>query len=68
MHRQWDRCHGKTIRNLLGYVGIGSGKPGHQLELNLARGVKKNKKGFYRYLNQKKKVQEIFSPPSLPLQ
>ena len=29
-----------------------------QLELNLARDAKKNKKGFYRYLNQKRKVQE----------
>ena len=29
-----------------------------QLELNLARDAKKNKKGFYRCLNQKRKVQE----------
>lgn len=29
-----------------------------QLEPNLARGDKKSKKGFYRYLNQKEKVQE----------
>jgi len=29
-----------------------------QLELNLARSDKKNKKGFYRYLSQKRKIQE----------
>ena len=29
-----------------------------QLELNLARDAKKNKKGFYRYLNQNRKVQQ----------
>ena len=29
-----------------------------QSELNLTRDAKKNTKGFYRYLNQKRKVQE----------
>ncbi|KFQ24241.1 hypothetical protein N331_03502, partial [Merops nubicus] len=29
-----------------------------QLELNLARDTKKNKKGFYKYLNQKRKAKE----------
>ncbi|KFQ22506.1 hypothetical protein N331_03272, partial [Merops nubicus] len=29
-----------------------------QLELNLAKDTKKNKKGFYKYLNQKRKVKE----------
>ena len=29
-----------------------------QLELNLASDAKSNKKGFYRYLNQKRNVQE----------
>ena len=29
-----------------------------QLEINLARNTKKNKKAFYRYLNQKMKIQE----------
>jgi len=27
-----------------------------RMELNLARGVKNNKKGFYRYVNQKRKI------------
>jgi len=35
-----------------------------QLELNLASDAKKNKKGFYRYLNQKRKDQEGISSPS----
>ncbi|KFQ36182.1 hypothetical protein N331_00749, partial [Merops nubicus] len=29
-----------------------------QLELNVARDVKENRKGFYRYINQKRKVKE----------
>jgi len=33
-----------------------------QLELNLARGAKNNKKSFYRYVNQIRKVKE-----SIPL-
>ncbi|KFQ61370.1 hypothetical protein N334_04214, partial [Pelecanus crispus] len=33
-----------------------------QLELNLARDVKNNKKGFYRYVNQKRKVKESVPP------
>ncbi|KFO78572.1 hypothetical protein N303_07682, partial [Cuculus canorus] len=33
-----------------------------QLELNLAREVKTNKKGFYRYINQKRKVIENVPP------
>ena len=32
------------------------------LELNLARDAKKNRKGFYRYLNQKSQVQEGIQP------
>jgi len=34
-----------------------------QLELNLARDTKNNKKGFYRYVSQKRKVKE--SVPAL---
>ncbi|KFQ63342.1 hypothetical protein N334_13791, partial [Pelecanus crispus] len=33
-----------------------------QLELNLARDVKNNKKGFYKYINQKRKVKESVPP------
>jgi len=33
-----------------------------QLELNLGRNAKNNKKGFYRYVNQKRKVEESVLP------
>ena len=36
---------------LLGCVGVGVRKAKVQLELNLARGVKKDKKGFYKYIS-----------------
>jgi len=34
-----------------------------QLELNLARDAKNNKKVFYRYVSQKRKVKESIAPP-----
>jgi len=34
-----------------------------ELELNLARNAKNNQKGFYRYVNQKRKVKQIVFPP-----
>jgi len=33
-----------------------------QLELNLARDAKNNKKGFYRYVSQKRKIKESVPP------
>jgi len=33
------------------------------LELNLARDANSNKKGFYRYVSQKRKVKESISLP-----
>ena len=33
-----------------------------RLELNLARDAKNNKEGFYRYVNQKRKVKESVPP------
>jgi len=33
-----------------------------QLEMNLARDAKNNKKGFYRYVSQKRKVKESVTP------
>ena len=33
-----------------------------QLELNLARDAENNKKGFYRYVSQKRKVKESVRP------
>ncbi|KAK4833041.1 LOW QUALITY PROTEIN: hypothetical protein QYF61_027543 [Mycteria americana] len=40
----------------------GVGKAKAQLELNLARDAKNNKKGFYRYVSQKRKVKESVPP------
>jgi len=37
------------------------------LELNLVRGAEKNKKGFYWYINQKRKVQEGIPRHTAPL-
>ncbi len=51
-----DRYSGRKIGMQLDCVGMGSGKPRPSLNY-LGKGVKK-KKGFYRYLNQKGKVQE----------
>ena len=34
-----------------------------QLELNLARDVKNNKKGFFRYTGQQRKMKETVPPP-----
>lgn len=33
-----------------------------KLELNLTRNAKNNRKGFYRYVNQKSKVKEVVAP------
>jgi len=33
-----------------------------QLELNLVRNAKNNKKGFYSYVNEKRKVTESIPP------
>ncbi|KAK4831209.1 hypothetical protein QYF61_016046 [Mycteria americana] len=38
-----------------------------QLELNLARDAKNSKKGFYRYVSQKRKVKESLPPPPAPI-
>jgi len=32
-----------------------------QMQLDLTKGTKKNKKGFYRYINQKRKVSYLVS-------
>ena len=33
------------------------------MEVNLVRDVKNNKKGFYRYIGQKRQTNEIVPPP-----
>jgi len=44
----------------LGRDGVRKAKA--QLELNLARDAKNNKKGFYRYISQKKMIKESVPP------
>ena len=49
MYRQWKQVQvlwEQSVRKLLGCVGMGVRKAKAQLELNLTRGAKMNKKGF----------------------
>jgi len=63
MHRQWK--HGqlscKEYRDAAWLCRDGVRKAKAHLKLNLARGAK-NKKSFYRYVNQKRKVKENIPP------
>jgi len=65
MHKQlkqgqasWEEYRGAT---LLCREGVRRAKA--RLDLNLARSAKNNKQGFYRYVNQKRKVKESVTPP-----
>ncbi|KAK4820966.1 hypothetical protein QYF61_009211 [Mycteria americana] len=64
LHRQWKQGQvtWEEYRDAacLGRDGVRKAKA--QLELNLARDAKNNKKGFYRYINQKRKVKESVPP------
>jgi len=46
---------------------VGRRRAKAQLELNLARNAKNNKKGFYRYVSQKGKVKESVPAPPTPM-
>ena len=48
----------KNAGMLSKHAKIGSGMP-RQMELHLARDVKNNKTGFYRYNNQKRQAKKI---------
>ncbi|KAK4806903.1 LOW QUALITY PROTEIN: hypothetical protein QYF61_012624 [Mycteria americana] len=60
MHRQWKQGHvsWEEYRDSAWMCRDGIRKAKAQLELNLARDVKNNKKGFYRYIGQKRKIKE----------
>ncbi|GAB0209193.1 hypothetical protein GRJ2_003385000 [Grus japonensis] len=60
MHRQWKRgqVSWEEYRDAARLCRDGVRKAKAQLELNLARDAKNNKKGFYRYVSQKRKVKE----------
>ncbi|KAK4818026.1 hypothetical protein QYF61_004150 [Mycteria americana] len=64
MHRQWKqgRETWEEYRDTAQMCRDGVRKAKVQLELNLARDAKNNKKGFYRYINQKRKVKESLPP------
>ena len=55
MHRQWKQGQvpWEVYRDAARLCRDEVRKAKAQLELDLARGAKKNKKGFYRYINQK---------------
>jgi len=57
-----DRYPGKTYRDAAWLCRGGVRKIKVQMELNLARDAENNKKGFYKYVNQKRKVKESVPP------
>jgi len=64
MHRQWKQGQltWEEYRDAARLYRDGVRKVKAQLELNLARNAKNNKKGFYRYVSQKSKVKESIPP------
>ncbi|KFQ68256.1 hypothetical protein N335_13841, partial [Phaethon lepturus] len=64
MHRQWKQGQGSwdEYRDTAWLCRDGVRRAKAQLELNLARNAKNNKKGFCRYVSQKRKVKESVTP------
>ncbi|KFR00948.1 hypothetical protein Y956_13862, partial [Nipponia nippon] len=64
LHRQWKKglVSWEEYRDAAWLCKDGISKAKAWLELNLVRDAKNNKKGFYRYINQKKKVKERVPP------
>jgi len=64
LHRQWKqgRVSWQEYRDTARWCGDGVRKANQHLELNLARDAKNNKKGFYRYVSQKRKIKESVPP------
>ena len=58
MHRQWrqGQMSQEEYRHVARLCRNGVRKAKVRLELNLARDAKNDKKGFYRYVSQKRKV------------
>ncbi|KFV15714.1 hypothetical protein N339_02762, partial [Pterocles gutturalis] len=65
MHKKWKQgqVSWEEYRDIAQLCRDGVRKAKAQLELNLVKDAKNNKKGFYRYVNQKRKVKE--SVPAL---
>ncbi|KFW09685.1 hypothetical protein N327_13834, partial [Fulmarus glacialis] len=66
-HRRWNQGHvsWEEYRDTTWICRDGMRKAKAQLELDLARDAKNNKKGFYRYVGQKRKTKENVPPPPL---
>ncbi|KFR00189.1 hypothetical protein Y956_08025, partial [Nipponia nippon] len=64
MHKQWKKglVSWEEYRDIARLCKDGIRKAKARLELNLVRDAKNNKKGFYRYINQKRKVTESIPP------
>ncbi|KFQ86553.1 hypothetical protein N337_12956, partial [Phoenicopterus ruber ruber] len=64
MHKQWKqgRVSWEEYRDAARLCRDEVRKAKARLELNLARDTKNNKKAFYRYVNQKRKVKESIPP------
>ena len=62
LHRQWKQGQvtWEEYRDAAHLCRDGVRKAKAQLELNLARDAKNNKKGFYRYINQKRKLKKAY--------
>lgn len=61
MHRQWRQEHAswEDYRNMAWECRDVIRKAKAQLELNLARNTENNKKSFYRYIKQQRKIKEF---------
>ncbi|KFQ99157.1 hypothetical protein Y956_03676, partial [Nipponia nippon] len=64
LHRQWKKglVSWEEYRDAAWLCKDGIRKAKALLEQNLVRDAKNNKKGFYRYINQKRKVKESVPP------
>ena len=64
LHRQWKQgqVSWEKYRDAGQLCRDGVTRAKVQLELNLARDAKNNKKGFYRYVNQKSQVKQSIAP------
>jgi len=66
MHKRWKQGQilWEEYKKAAGLCRDRVKKAKAQLELNLARNAKKNKKGFYRYLSQKSPEECTLLPPT----
>jgi len=67
LHRQWmqGQVSWEEYRDAAWLCRGGIRKAKARMQLNLARDAKNNKKGFYRYVSQKRKLKESVAPPSM---